>query len=198
VIDRPYRYVLKSFRCIQVISVSSILSALPKSFRYTQVFLVYSSSSGVLKSVWHTQVFPVYLNFDQIPAQVAALPLLNKPYLIFWLKYSISPRVSQWPMQLANMGCWICHNPTEEKCGIFSVALDLRLYVWKCCSIAINPDAGISDSDTTTQYCTHSIYSQMELVNMRYLISCNESNNRSRGFPSINSTSAYLTLQLEI
>ena len=89
-------------------------------------------------------------SFDYIPAKAAALPWIGKWCLIFQLKYSISPWVSQCQMWLANVLCRSCHNATQDICRGFCSAHEVRSYASKCCGIATNSRVGVSYSDTHT------------------------------------------------
>jgi len=134
--------------------------------------------------IW-TRAFPVHLNVDQIPGKAAGLPPVSEQCLIFSPKYSISLRVSQCQIGLANVLCWSCHNGTQDICRGFSGAPGFRSYARKCCGSDMNLRAGISYSDTATQSRLAWHYCHMELANMQGLICGHETHDRSRWFPGV-------------
>jgi len=147
--------------------------------------------------IW-TRSFPVHLNFDQTPAKAVGLPRISEPCLILYLKYSIFPRVSQCQMGLANVLCWSCHNVTQAICRRFSGAPELRSYASKCRSIAVNLWAGISYSDTATQYRLLWHYCQMGLANMQGLICGHETHDRSLGYPGVHESGWILLFSISL
>jgi len=88
-------------------------------------------------------------------------------------------------MGLTNMLCWICHNVTQDICWGLCGAPELRPYASKCCSIAMNLQASVTYCDTATQYWLKRLFCQMVLANMQCLICCNETHDRSWGFPIV-------------
>jgi len=130
-----------------------------------------------------TQACLVHLNFDQMPAKAAALPRISEHCLIFGHRYSISPRVSQCQMRLANMLHWIYLNVTHNICCGFSGAPELRSYASKCSSSATNPRAGVSYSHLATQSGLDWLTYQLGLPNMQHLICCNETHDRTEDCP---------------
>jgi len=125
----------------------------------------------------------VHLNFDQMPANVAALPRLSKPCLIFWQKHTLSPRVSQWQMWLCNILCWNHLNASQSICWVFSGPPVLHSHGSKYSSSATNPRATVSYCQTATHYRLDWLKFQMRSANLQHLICCNESYDRNYDSP---------------
>jgi len=162
--------------CWQKNSISLRLTLLPNGIgKYAVMELSYQ----------YVQDSPVHQNIDHRPPKAMALSQLIEPYLTFGHKYSLSQRRSHCQMRLVNMLRLICHNATRDMWWGLSGAPGLRSYASISCGIATNQRAGVSYSDTATQYLLDWLCCLMGLTNVQCSTWRNQSHDRCQGFRGV-------------